>query len=200
MSTREFAIRIVREIVAIKSYSFWKDVAFRKTIAFEKLGVKKQDIIFNELQVNSLVYVLYFLEEQAKKSRGSQSVVYRNIKEYMKEAFLDVMVDTKIDARQLVFWEKLIDLRVREYDQEIKVVMKESASWRTFSGQDNFLRETWGRIVTLSLSTARNIENSRAISPKDPLWRELRRFLISLEVELLNVFKEEDVNELRVLN
>lgn len=200
MTTREFASKIVREIVIIKSYSLWRDAKFRTTVNFAGLTPKKQDIIFNELQASSLAYLLFFLEDKTKKAKNRERVIYANISEYVIDGFLSIMADTKMNSKTLLAWSSLLENRVETYRSDMGSLIKESSVWEVFKGQDKFLRETWGRIVTLSFDTAKQISGETNISLEDPLWRELRKYLISLEVDLVEAFKDEDLSDIRVLN
>jgi hypothetical protein len=200
MSTKEFAKRLAREIVILKSYSFWKDSQFRDAIKFTKLGNKEQDIIFNELQVVALAYVLLFLEDKAASYKSPDRVMYANVAEYLVPGFLELMEETDISSSHLALWEKLIDSRIREYRKGMSMVLRKSIHWEVFKGQDKLLRPTWGRIVTLSLSVMRHIKKGQNPSVKNRLWKLVRHFLISFEVGLVEIFKDEDSKDLKVLN
>jgi hypothetical protein len=200
MSTKEFAKRLARETVILKSYSFWKDSQFREAIKFLELGNKEQDIIFNELQVVALAYVLLFLEDKAASDKSPDRVMYANVAEYLVPGFLELMEETDISSGHLALWEKLIDSRIREYRKSMSMVLKKSVHWEVFKGQDKLLRPTWGRIVTLSLSVMQHIKKGQNPSVKNRLWKLVRHFLISFEVGLVEIFKEEDSKDLKVLN
>lgn len=200
MSTREFAKKLVKETVIIKSYSFWKDRQFRDLIGFEKLNNKQQDIIFNELEVAALAYVLFFLEDKAASDETPDRLVYANVAEYLIPSFLDLMEETRISSRHMALWEKLIKTRTDEYRSSMGEVLKKSLKWKVFKGPDKFLRPTWGRIVTLSLSVMRHVKDNKKVSTKSKLWKHIRHFLISFEAELIEIFKEDEAHELKVLN
>jgi hypothetical protein len=200
MSTKEFASQLSAEIVAAKSYSLWKDSAFRDQNNFKKISNKLQDKIFNELQVTALLYVMFFLEEKGEEVKNRHAVVYSNIAEYMERAFIELMADVEISSAHLSLWEKLIKKRADEYRKDMKFVRKESNNWDVFEGEDKFLRETWVRIITLSLATTKLIKKDTKTTMKDPVWKTIRRWLISIEVELNETFKETDLKTLKVLN
>jgi len=198
VSTKEFAGKLVKEIVATKSYSLWKDSTFRRLIGFSQISNKQQDKIFNELQVTALLHILFFLEE--KSGGDKEQAVYANIAEYIESAFLDLMSDVRVSDAHLKLWKGLIAKRKTEYRQDMKFVEKESAEWEVFSGEDRLLRGTWVRVITLSVGAAKLVGGSRETLVDDPLWKEIRRWLISIEVELVNIFRDTDFRELKVLN
>lgn len=198
ISAREMASVIVRDIVAIKSYALWSDNQFREFIDFVKITNKQQDKIFNDLQVTALLYLLLFLDERANKNDAS-SIIYSNIGEYTVDAFIAMMEDAELTGKQIALWRELIKRRESEYRKDLGYVMKESQKWDVFAGEDRLLRDTWGRVATLSLGVLKHIRKAKS-SIKDPLWRVIRRWLISLEVELIQVFKDTDMDEIKVLN
>ena len=189
---------IVRDIVSIKSYALWSDNQFREFIDFVKITNKQQDKIFNDLQVTALLYLLLFLDERANKNDAS-SIIYSNIGEYTVDAFIAMMEDAELTGKQIALWRELIKRRESEYRKDLGYVMKESQKWDVFAGEDRLLRDTWGRVATLSLGVLKHIRKAKS-SIKDPLWRVIRRWLISLEVELIQVFKDTDMDEIKVLN
>ncbi len=199
-STKEFANKLVRESVAIKSYSLWKDTQFRELIGFYNLTNKQQDKIFNDLQLASLLYVLLFLEDRAKKSGDLNSVVYANIGEYVFDSFLNMMRDVNLTNKQINLWKKLINLREREYKQDLKYIIKESKKWDIFNKADKKMYEAWGGLATISLGVLRHIKRDYKYSSKDRLWRLIRKWLVSIEVELVNIFKDTDMYSIKVLN
>jgi hypothetical protein len=199
MSTREFAGRLVREIVAIKSFSLWRDSHFRELTRFPKLVNKEQDKIFNDLEVAALLYVLMFLEEKASKD-GNLNMIYTNIGEYIIEAFLDLMGEAGLTQKQIKLWRELIEIRELEYKKQMGLIMKETDEWGVFDSGDKLLRETWGRVVTLSLGIMEHIKQGKKAATDDPLWIVIRKWLIGLEVELAQTFKETDFGDLQVLN
>lgn|GEM_PF-5150580 len=199
-STKEFASKLVRELVAIKSYSLWKDAQFRELTGFYNLTNKQQDKIFNNLQLAALLYVLLFLEDRAKKSGDLNSVIYVNISEYVFDSFLNMMQDVNLTNKQINLWKKLINLREREYKQDLKYIIKESKKWDIFNKADKKLYEAWGRLATISLGVLRHIKRDYKYSSKYRLWRLIRKWLVSIEVELVNIFKDTDMYSIKVLN
>lgn len=199
MSTKEFASKLVREAVAVKSYGLWKDGQFRDVVGFSKLTNKEQDKIFNNLQITALLYVLFFLEEKAKKGRDGSGVVYSNVAEYTVQAFLEMMSEAELTEREVRLWQKLIATREREYKKDLKYILKESEKWDVFEGRDKLLRETWGRVVTLSFGLLKHVrEEGDPI--RDPLWVLVRRWLVGIEAELAANMESTEVKELKVLN
>lgn len=199
MSTREFAARIVRDVVATKSYMLWKSGSFREAASFFKLTNKAQDRAFNDLEVTALIYALFFLKERAVK-RKSESIVFLDIAEYLEGAFLELMAEARVNARQLMQWKKLIAKREAEYRLSVDYALRESAEWGIFGAGDGDVREAWGRILALSLGVLKYIRGNGKASVKDPLWPVLRRWLVSLEAELNQLFKETDLADVKVLN
>lgn len=199
MSTKEFAGKLVEEAVAVKSYSLWKDSEFRKLANFAKLNNRQQDKIFNDLQVTALLYVYLFLEERSGKDNGD-SVVYGDIKEYMVDEFLAMMESVDVSARNLTLWRKLIALREAEFRKDFRYIVKESGHWDAFGGEGELLRNTWGRVIALSLGALGHISSDEELSVENPLWAMIRRWLVSIESELVQTFKETDLKDLKVLN
>ena len=184
----------------MKSYSLWKGSKFREATGFSGLSNKEQDKIFNDLEITALIYTLLFLEDRASKKNDKDDVVYLNIGEYIISAFLELMVGAQVSNTQLKLWRKLIELRQREYRKNVDYTMKESREWGVFEPGDKLLHQVWGRILALSLGTLKHIKHDSKASIKDPLWPVLRRWLVGLEVELTQIFKDTDLRELKVLN
>lgn len=200
LSTKDISKEIVKNIVASGSYDLWRQKEFRDSINFFKIGAREQDRIFNELEVTALGYVTFFLEERLTNKRHKDNyVVYANVGELVGDEFLSLMEEIGVTDREMRLWRQLIDMRLKEYRSDMALIMKESSKWKAFAGKDKHLRPAWARIITLSINSMRHIKGEK-VALSDDMWPIMRHWLISLEVELVKVFKEADLKSVKVLN
>ena len=201
MSTRELSRKLVSEVVAQGSFAVWKSSDFRKLVDFNKISNKKQDKIFNELEITALCYVLFFLEERIKKNENNINfAVYVNTRELVVGEFISLMSKTGVGGSGIRMWNVFVEKRFKEYEKDIELVMEKSSNWDVFKGKDKFLRPTWSRIITISINSLKNIRENDDTPLEDPLWQYIRHWLIGLEVELIKFFKDTDFKDLYVLN
>lgn len=201
MTTKVLARQLAHNVVAQKSTSLWHESSFRKLVGFNKITNKEQDRIFNELEMTALGYLLLFLDERLMDKKDDREfVVYINTRELMVEEFLSLMEDAGLTHYHLSLWRSLIKERMKEYKSDTDFIMKESSEWEVFQGKDRVLMPTWARIVTVSASSLRYIRKNDKTSLEDPLWTCLRRWLISLEVDIIRSIKSSDLKHLNVLN
>jgi len=201
MTTKVLARQLAKDVVAERSTLFWQDSDFRKLVNFNKITNREQDRIFNELEMTALGYLLLFLDDRLLDKKDEKDfVVYINTRELIVPVFLSLMEEAGLTNYHLVLWRSLIKERMKEYKLDTDFIMKESSNWDVFQGRDRVLIPTWARIITVSVSGLRHIRKNDKTPLKDPLWKYLRRWLISLEVDIIRSIKSSDLKHLNVLN
>lgn len=180
------------QVAANSSFEFWQRKDFRLYVNFQSLSKTEQDRMFNELEVSvlglftlNLDYAVSVAKEEYKKPLGI----------FQKEivvGFLQLFLELGIEKKFIDQWEELISMRFKEYRQHFKTAVKESDSWKELRG-DEEMRQTWARIETITIDCLTHIRRGD-VGKDDPLWKLLRKWLISLEAQFPPIAKlgEED--------
>lgn len=166
------------------SFEFWQRKDFRLYVEFYKLSQTEQDRIFNELEVSLLgLFILHFEQATQDAARPEQKVVFSGLQKDLTPAFMQIFANLDIDKKHLLMWQRLIELRLKEYREDLKIALKESRKMKEFDGKDEQLRATWARIETVTIDCLTHIRRGE-VKEGDPLWKLLRKLFISLDAQL----------------
>jgi len=78
-------------------------------------------------------------------------------------------------------------MRFKEYREHFKAAIKESGSWKEFRGDEEG-RQIWARIETITIDCLTHIRRGN-VKKDDPLWKLLRKWLITLEAQISPIAK-----------
>lgn len=109
-----------------EAYKIFLNRKFRQILEFEKLPQTEQDRIFNELVVSSLLIMMLTLEAPDINAPEAIKDFLLEIKDEIPKKHLQSLKDLGIENNYRQDWEKLIQMRYREY-QEDRLGMREAA-------------------------------------------------------------------------
>lgn len=168
----------IAQLIAGKAFEFWQRKDFRMYVDFNSIGQTEQDRIFNELEVSLIgLFTIHFNQAQ-EGAIPEKKIVFKSLEKDLPKAFLQYMAESGIEKKYLKVWEKLIDVRLKEYNQHLKWVLKESLKSKEFDGKDADLRQDWARIETITIDCLTHIRRGK-VEEKDPLWKLLRKWFIT---------------------
>jgi hypothetical protein len=170
------------QLVASASFEFWKRKDFRLYVEFAKLPQTEQDRIFNELEVSVLGLFILQFEYARTVAKDEYKPVLWILQKELSTSFIMLYDELGVEKKFVKIWEKLIDLRLKEYNEDLKTAVKMSKDMKEFKGDDK-LQMTWARIETIALDCLTHIRRGK-VEEKDPLWGLIRKWLITLDVQL----------------
>lgn len=106
-----------RASLAWCSQTFY-DKKFAKLASFENLDQLEKDRIFNELIIAPLVLLMLTVEAPDLEIPAGLNDYYLMIKEEIPNAHLETLRRIGIEDKHLRDWEKLIEMRYREYKED----------------------------------------------------------------------------------
>ncbi len=174
----------IAQMIAQESFDLWKRKDFRMFIDFDHQTQTEQDRIFNELEVSLIgLYVLHFDDAIENATDQAKLLVFKGLREGIQTGFLKVLGDTGVEVKYLKDWEKLVNLRLKEYRDDYKIAMKMSAKDKSFDKKDADLRPAWARAETLKIDCLSHIRRGN-FDEKDPLWKFLTKWFITMDARL----------------
>lgn len=180
--------RQLAQIVASTSFEFWERKDFRLYVEFESLTQTEKDRMFNEFEVSVLgLFLLHFDNVLESTPHEEQKIVFKILRDHLAADFMQIMADLGIEKEHLAIWQKLIDMRIKEYREDFKLALSESKNWNELKG-DEPMRRNWARIETITIDCLSHIRRGK-VEKGDPLWKLIRKWLISLDVHLLPLTK-----------
>lgn len=178
----------IAKMIASESHQLWQRKDFRMYVDFDNLSQTEQDRIFNELEVSLIGLYVLRLDQALIDASEEKTIAFRGLKASIQEGFLKLLEDTGLENKHVKQWEKLIDIRLKEYRKDLKIALKESLNDPQFKGKDSDLRPTWARIETIMIDCLTHIRRGE-IEENDPLWKFLRKWFITLDVRLTPLTK-----------
>lgn len=159
--------RKITERIAKTSFDLFNDKKFRSLVEFGRLVQTEQDRIFNEIIASAIalgILDLGSLGEQAK-TRFAQNF-YNETKVELYSCYGNWLRELGTPEEFAGIWKQLIDLRVNEYQKDLKTYRKriKDSSWLM----------SWIHIVTLGC--LHHIRRGKT-RPGDPLFMMLLRWL-----------------------
>lgn len=109
-------------------------------------------------------------------------VVFSALRKDLASGFLQIMINLGIEKKYIDIWNKLIDMRVKEYSEDFNTALKESAKMRELK-DNQILRITWSRIETITIDCLTHIRRGN-VKADDPLWKLLRKWFITLDTKV----------------
>ena len=178
----DHAAEKLAEAVASLSFDVWSRKDFRLFVNFPNISQTERDRIFNELEVCILgLMVLKFDDGISKKDKefGLMLVHFEN---KLIEGFLNLFRNLKVEEKYVKQWRTLIDMRLSEYRKDYKIAIKESEKMKELDENED-LKISWARIETITIDCLTHIRRG-TVEERDPLWKFLRKWFISLESKL----------------
>lgn len=175
------------QVVASSSFEFWKRKDFRLYVNFQSLSQTEQDRMFNELEVSVLGLFTLSLDYAISIAKVEYKKLLKTLQKEITYGFLQLFSDLGIEKKFLDQWDKLIEMRFKEYREDFKIAMRESGSWDELKG-DEEMRQTWARIETITIDCLTHVRRGD-VKKDDPLWKLLRKWFISLEAQISQITK-----------
>lgn len=170
--------KYLAEAIGGVAYDIWKEQTFRYLIEFEKLSQSEQDRIFNELEV-TLLGLLYLNIEQ------HSSLI--DLQKYLTKGFLEQLSSLGIENKFLKDWETLINLRLKEYQEDYAIALEEAKDYKELKDNESLIY-IWARVETLTLDCLRHIRRGK-LEEKGALWKYLRKILTAVDVSFTKILQ-----------
>lgn len=105
---------------AASQHAFWlfRHPKFRRLLSFESLEQVEQDRIFNELVVINIVLLMLTLQSTDLNIPPELKDYFLLIRDSLPEAHGNELKNLGIEKKFVDIWDKLIDLRFKEYDKD----------------------------------------------------------------------------------
>lgn len=175
------------QVAAGSSFEFWQRKDFRLYVNFQSLSQTEQDRMFNELEVSILGLFNLSLDYAISVAKVEYKKLLEVLQKEITYGFLQLFLDLGTEKKFIDQWNKLIEMRFKEYHEDFKTAVKESDSWRELKG-DEEMRQTWARIETITIDCLTHIRRGE-VKKDDPLWKLLRKWFISLEAQVSPIAK-----------
>lgn len=173
----------IAQMIASDSFELWQRKDFRMYIEFHKLDQTEQDRIFNELEVSLIGLYVLRLDQAIIGSPREKEIAFKALREGIQGGFLKLLSDSGVESKFIKQWEVLMDMRLKEYREDLKIAMKMSEKDKNFEGKDASLRPAWARAETMKIDCLSHIRRGR-FDEKDPLWKFLTKWFITMDARL----------------
>jgi len=170
------------QYVASASFEFWQRKDFRLYVDFNNISQTEQDRIFNELEISLLGLYILHLEQASMSTKEEQRMVFNALLKDLTPAFLQVLANAGVEEKFINQWDYLINMRLKEYREDLNIALKESSSWEEFKKEKEF-HPSWARIETITIDCLSHIRRGK-VEKDDPLWKLLRKWLITEDARL----------------
>ena len=171
------------QVVASASFDFFQRKDLRLYVDFDNLSQTEQDRIFNELELSVLgLFVLYFDYEVNQASLEEKKIVFSSLRKDLPAAFLQMFIELGIEKKFIDQWKMLIEMRLKEYRGHFGLAMKESSKWKEFK-EEKLSQSAWAQIETIAIDCLTHIRRGK-VEKDDPLWKLLRKWLITLYAQI----------------
>ncbi len=177
----QWANFIVKETAELAGKVF-NDNHFQKMAKIKELDQEEQNRIFNEVQVSGLVYCMIFIEQRRQYLNENRSVLWRDVIEKIPKTFCGWLSELGVEKEYVNIWEKLIDLRLREYQEgifEMKNVLKKELD----DDPREDIKEIFYSLESVAIGGILHITRGKA-EPDNPLKRHMMTWLGVLQEDL----------------
>ena len=179
-------------MIAEKSFELWERKDFRSLVNFAAIGKTEQDRIFNELEVTGLGFIKFHLDNQRLRADDeAKDFFLSEIQKRIPQQFLAKMTEMGVEQKFVKIWDKLIKLRFDEYEEDLKLAHLQSANREEVKGDKKWFQPIWASIETMAICGLQHIRRGKT-TPKDPLWKMLRKWLLEMEKDLTMLFANLD--------
>lgn len=173
----------IAQMIAAESFELWQRKDFRLYIDFDHLDQREQDRIFNELEVSLIGLYVLRLDQAIQSAPKEKEIVLKALRAGIKEGFLKVLSDGGVEEKYIRQWKSLIDMRLKEYREDLATAMKMSEKDKNFKGEAESLRSAWARAETLKIDCLSHIRRGK-FDETDPLWKFLTKWFITMDARL----------------
>lgn len=172
------------QFVASQSFEFWQRKDFRLYVEFGNISKEEQDRMFNELEVSLLgLFTFKLRDSYSQNSKDEKKLVLSAIEKDLSSAFLQIFIELGIEEKHIKLWKKLIQMKMDEYEDHLKISLKESKKIQELKKDEEDLRRSWARIETITIDCLTHIRRGK-VEKDDPLWKLLRKWLITVDANL----------------
>lgn len=174
----------IAQMIAGSAFEFWQRKDFRLYVNFGNISQTEQDRMFNELEVSLLgLFMLQFDNAVESVKEEEKKLVFKSFQKDLPSAFLQLFAENGVEKKYIDIWEKLIDMRLKEYREDQKSAIKESSKWKEFQGDREEIKIQWARIETITIDCLSHLRRGE-VKKEDPLWKLLRKWFMNLDTEL----------------
>lgn len=179
----DYTAEKLAESVASFAFDVWSRKDFRLFVNFPNISQTEQDRIFNELKVSILGLLILKFDDGISRKDKEFGLMLEYFENKLIDGFLNLFRNLKVEERFVKQWKKLIDMRIAEYRNHYEVALKESRKMKEFVKNEESIRISWARLETITIDCLTHIRRGN-VEEKDPLWKFLRKWFISLESKL----------------
>ena len=108
------------------AFQLFSDEKFRQLAKFDSIEKVEQDRIFNELVLATLTVLMLTMDARDLRVPEEMMEYYQLLKEELPKVHIDYLASMGIEKNYLRDWEKLIQMRYQEYDED-KLKAREAA-------------------------------------------------------------------------
>lgn len=177
----QWANFIVKETAELAGKIF-NDNHFQRMAKVKEFDQDEQNRIFNEVQVSGLVYCMIFIEQKRQYLNENRSALWREVTEKIPKTFCGWLSELGVEKEYVNIWEKLIDLRLREY-QEGMFEMKNVLENKLDDDPREDIKEMFYSLESVAIGGMLHIRREK-VKMNDPLKRHMMTWLGVLQEDL----------------
>ena len=173
-----------RSLVLIGSkaaFKMFKSEDVRKLLNFNQVDKIEQDRFFNEMTVTNIIMLMLILDKQITEADpGERREYLKAIREEVPKFYLAFLEKIGIPKKYVNIWEKLVDLRYDEYNED-------TLEWRqTFMDIDHEVAMNKGVLIfqTLSFGLFNHLRRGK-VDPEDELYKYVKASLFPVYRRLI---------------
>lgn len=164
------------QVIAEMSFKFWKEDKFRRFIDFERMSQTEQDRVFNELEVSALGLWLLKLDIIHEESTyDDDKKMIEKIRTGLIAGFLKLYEDLGIESKFIKDWKTLIDMRLRQYRSDYKLLLSELKKNKDHKDDAKVL----AMVQTIILDCVSHIRRGE-LEQDDPIIKLVRLWVLTL--------------------
>lgn len=100
------------------AFKLFQDSKFRKLADFDVINQTEQDRIFNELVLAYLIILMFIFEAPDLRIDVPLKEYFLVVKDNIPKAYINKLKELGIEKKYLSDWERLIDMRYKEYSKD----------------------------------------------------------------------------------
>lgn len=167
----------IAKMVSSSSFELWKRKDFRLYVEFDKIPQTEQDRMFNELEVSLLGLFILQFDYTISEAEEEKKIVLLALQRQLSPAFISILADLGIENKFLKQWQQLIDIRLKEYREHVKLAYEETKKGEELK-EDPDIQASWAQIETITIDCLSHIRRGD-VQKDDPLWKLLRKWFIT---------------------
>jgi len=178
----QWANFIVKETADFGRKMF-EDSHFQRLAKIDGANIDESNRVFNETQVTGLVYAMLFVEQERKYLKEDRADFWQKVATKIPQSFYIWLRELNLDSECVDTWNKLIHLRLDEYQEGI-VEMKKIYERQAPDNIRKDVKEFFYCLDAVALGAALHISEGKMM-PNDPLRKHMLTWLGSLQLDLI---------------